>query len=135
MTKMNHETKFKNYSIVWSGDAPHALQQPLRIAAPAAAGAAAAAATTDDRLFTIICNLDCVSLTGWKRIVSYIARKERTDVISLISRGLAPRDECAAAECDVNTNTKADLNYRRGRRTYQSRPPQRPPLVARLRSR
>ena len=43
---------------------------------------------TDDRLFTIICNLDCVSLTGWKRIVSYIARKERTDVISLLSVAL-----------------------------------------------
>jgi len=43
---------------------------------------------TDDRHFTIICNLDCVSVTGWKRIVSYIARKERTDVISLLSVAL-----------------------------------------------
>ena len=43
---------------------------------------------TDDGIFTIICNLDCVSVTGWKRIVSYIARKERTDVISLLNVAL-----------------------------------------------
>ena len=63
-----------------------------RVAAPAAApgagAAAAAGAMTDNRLFTLICNLDCVSLTGWKRIVSYIARKERTDAISLLSVAL-----------------------------------------------
>ena len=70
---------------------PTRALQRRRITAPAAAAAwvgAAAGAMADDRLFTIICNLDCVSLTGWKRIVSYIARKERTDVISLLSVAL-----------------------------------------------
>ena len=43
---------------------------------------------TDDRLFPTICNLACPSVTGWKRIVSYIARKARTDVISLLSVAL-----------------------------------------------
>ena len=67
---------------------PTRAQQRRRIAAPAAAAGAGAGAMADDRLFAIICNLDCVSVTGWKRIVSYIARKERTDVISLLSVAL-----------------------------------------------
>ena len=42
---------------------------------------AAAGAMADDRLFTIICNLDCVSLTGWKRIVaSSTAANERKKI-------------------------------------------------------
>ena len=74
------ETKFFKYSQILEAMLPTRVQHQPRIAAPAAAAGAGAAAgsTTDDRLFTIICNLDCVSLTGWKRIVSYIARKERT---------------------------------------------------------
>ena len=61
---------------------PTRAPQRRRVAAPAAAaaagGGAAAGAMADDRLFTIICNLDCVSLTGWKRIVaSSTAANER----------------------------------------------------------